>query len=697
LLESGIQTLKGIGPQKASLIKKEAGIGSVGDLLYYLPRRYLDRSSFKKIKDCFENEIATISGTIIESAVTGYKKKHLDVIIDDGSDSLTAVFFGGLNYFKKIFNPGDQIILAGKISFFGKKQMVHPDFDFLDESSSIQSINTGRIVPLYRSTEKLRAAGFDSRGFRRIIRSAIDLYLNDMSEIHDSSIISKNGLPGIRDAISALHFPESFSQASDARDRLVYDEIFFILFLFLFIKKKSRETTSKITVHTDLSKFDAFISSLPFQLTPDQALSIEEIKKDILSGYPMNRLLQGDVGSGKTAVSIAASLIAAGTGRQTALMAPTEILASQHYSTFNKFLSGIGMHIDLLTGGTSRSDRKTIYESLASGKTDIIIGTHALLQPELKFNKLGLIVIDEQHRFGVEQRSELRKKGVDADLLVMTATPIPRSLSLTLYGDLDISQIKTRPSNRIPVKTLAFPSSRRRGVYNSIENYISQGRQIYYVLPIIDDSEKTELKSVMSEYENLKNNIFRHRRVELLHGRMKQQEKDVTMKKFASGEIDMLVSTTVIEVGVDVPNASVIIIEHSDRFGLSQLHQLRGRVGRGIHQSFCILLYQDNISEDSLKRINIIKETDDGFEISEQDLVMRGSGELIGSKQHGYDELFEFTDLSKDSEMIMKARSDAIAAVNSDNPGRYIDIIKKTRYRRILDLLYRENIQTIIS
>jgi ATP-dependent DNA helicase RecG len=409
----------------------------------------------------------------------------------------------------------------------------------------------------------------------------------------------------------------------------------------------------------------------------------------------MNRLLQGDVGTGKTVVALATALIHIASGKQVALMAPTEILAQQHYATISHLMPS-SVRCALLTGSTTGAQREALYAGLAGGDLDLVVGTHALIEDSVSFRNLGYIIIDEQHRFGVEQRAQLRTKGNDTDLLVMTATPIPRSLSMTVFGDMDISSIKSRPADRQSVKTLSFPESRLPGVYNSLEKYISQGRQIFYVLPLIEDSEKVDLKSAVAVYEKLRGTIFTHRSVALLHGRMKQKEKDDVMTRFRNREIDILVSTTVIEVGIDVPNASVIVIEHAERFGLSQLHQLRGRVGRGEYISFCVLIHPDNISEESRKRIDLMVSTDDGFSIAEEDLKIRGAGEFTGSRQHGMSE-FEFTDLAGDIDIITAARDEARAAVSGIqdikkavdecNSCTYNGLISGIRTKRILEIL----------
>lgn len=696
MLDKNIQFIKGIGPKKAGLLKLEAGIDTIEDLLYYPPRRYVDRSSFKPIKDCFVNEVVTVAGIIKSVNMAGRNKKFLEVVIDDGSDTLSGIFFGAISFFQKNFIIGDYILFSGKIEFYRKKQIVHPDYDFIDEDSQIKSINTGRVIPLYRSTEKLRSQHLDSRGFRRIIRYCIDNFIDAVQDPLDSDLRKRHGLMPLKEAIFTLHFPESLQAAEQARQRLSFNEIFFLQYYLGISKKHMQEQSKGDKKNPDMSLCREFISRLPFELTAGQKRSIEEIAADLERPYPMNRLLQGDVGSGKTVVAMAASLIAIGRGDQVALMSPTEILSIQHSESFKRLLPS-GVKISLLTGSTPPAEKKAIYESALNGSTQILIGTHALIQNDVSFKNLGLIIIDEQHRFGVDQRAKLREKGDLPDLLIMTATPIPRSLSFTLYGDLDASFIREKPSNRIPIKTLALTESRISGLYNSMEKYLGEGRQVYFVLPLIEESEKIDLKSAVEVFNHLKKDIFPHRSVEILHGRLKAADKETIMQKFKNGEIEILVSTSVIEVGIDVPNANIIVIEHPERFGLSQLHQLRGRVGRGEYQSFCVLLHPDDISQESRQRIDIMLSTDDGFRIAEEDLNIRGSGELIGVRQHGHSG-FEFADLARDLNLILAAREEALQIVSEINNineifqdikgrARYSNILKGIRTKRVLSIL----------
>jgi len=690
-----VTSIKGVGPVKAGILKSDAGIETVEDLLYYKPRRYLDRSNVKSIIDVFNEEEVTVSGTIISSKTIRTKKAFLQVDISDGTDMLSGIFFGGLNFFEKIFIPGEYVIFSGKIIISRKKQIIHPEFDFFDSEPGSIPINTGRIIPLYRSTMNLKKYGFDSRGFRRIIIDALKKYSSELKEFIDMSILQKYSIPEIQSAIKGIHFPESTEHAEYSRKRLAFNEVFFLQYYLLLNKQKIKNKETKSITNFDTVIVEKFLSNLPFLLTDDQKHVIEEIKSDLISDSPMNRLLQGDVGSGKTVVALCTSLYHIASGSQVALMVPTELLARQHYENAIRLLPE-GIKCALLTGSTSLKEKNIIYKEISDGSIHLVIGTHALLQPSIIFKNLRYIIIDEQHRFGVEQRGIIRTKGTSTDLLVMSATPIPRSLSMTLYGDMDISYIRQKPSGRINVKTLAFTKERLPGVYRSIRNYIEQGRQIYYVLPLIEESDKIDLNSAEETYNNLKNNIFPDKRIALIHSKISEKDKDIIMQLFKDGNVDILVSTTVIEVGIDVPNASVMIIEHAERFGLSQLHQLRGRVGRGPYQSFCILIHKQDLTSDASERIKIMTETDDGFLISEKDLILRGSGQLVGTRQHGAND-FEFTDITRDYDLIVSARIEAellISKINNEHM-KYSDDIFESEKRPFSDLRTKRVLQIL--
>ncbi|MGB4268753.1 MAG: ATP-dependent DNA helicase RecG [Spirochaetota bacterium] len=694
MLDQSIQYIKGIGPKRAELLKQELGIETVEDLLYFLPRKYIDRSNTKLIKDCFVNDIVTVTGIVKQVKISGHRRKFLEVVIDDGSDTLSGVFFGGIQYFLKLFEVGDTVLFSGKVDYYSTKQIVHPEYDFIGDSSD--ALHTGRIVPIYPSTETLKSHGFNSRVFRKIIYNALELAKQHIQEPFDNEMVERLNLMPLSKAIQHIHFPATMDEAHQARLRLAFNELFFLQYYLHLSRYYIRETHKHAKPAMNDSLYNDFIQTLPFKLTDDQIKAVQEIINDLQADFPMNRLLQGDVGSGKTVVSMIASLAVISRGQQVAFMAPTEILAQQHYATFKKFLPE-SVTVELLTGSTTAAVRKVILSGLKDGSIHIIIGTHALIQESVQFANLGFIIIDEQHRFGVNQRASLRTKGYMPDLLVMTATPIPRSLSLTLYGDLDISVIKQKPANRIPVTTLAFPSSKLEAVYRSLEKYMNEGRQIYYVLPLIEDSEKLDLKSATTTYTQLLKR-FPTKTIALLHGKLPNEDKEKIMQQFNNHAIDLLVSTTVIEVGIDVANASIIVIEHAERFGLSQLHQLRGRVGRGEYKSFCVLIYPDDIPQESMQRIQIMTTTDDGFVIAEEDLKMRGAGEFIGTRQHGQGIAFEFADPVNDFELISTARQEAWRQVERlKNIPELFENIKRTQAMNILEGLRKKHILALLS
>ncbi|HQG43992.1 MAG TPA: ATP-dependent DNA helicase RecG, partial [Spirochaetota bacterium] len=528
-----------------------------------------------------------------------------------------------------------------------------------------------------------------------IIYTALSEAKQYITEPFDAGMLNRLQCMPLSQAIECIHFPSSMDEAYNARKRLAFNELFFLQYYLHLSRQYIRQTNKQNKPMINTATYHAFIKNLPFQLTGDQLQAIEEIINDLNADFPMNRMLQGDVGSGKTVVSLIASIAVVSRGQQVAFMAPTEILAQQHYATFKRLLPNT-ISVAVLTGSTSQAERKSILNGLNNSSIDVIIGTHALIQETVEFANLGFIIIDEQHRFGVNQRAQLRTKGAIPDLLVMTATPIPRSLSLTLYGDLDISIIKEKPANRIPITTLAFPVSKLEAVYRSLEKYMDEGRQVYYVLPLIDDSEKLDLKSATATFKQLQKR-FPNKSIALLHGKLPNNDKEKIMSLFNNHALDMLVSTTVIEVGIDVANASIIVIEHAERFGLSQLHQLRGRVGRGTYKSFCILIYPDSITPESMQRINILTSTDDGFIIAEEDLKIRGAGEFIGTRQHGKGIAFEFADPINDFELISIAREEAKKKVESlqDIPALFenskrlhtINILEGIRKKHILAML----------
>lgn len=692
-----VEHLRNIGPRRGEVLRKEAGISTVEDLIYFRPRRYLDRSTMAKIGDCFNGQTVTVAGKVADVSMSGHSRRFLAVTIADESGELSGVFFGGTQYYAKLFAIGENVLFSGKIEVYkGRVQIVHPDYDFFDDDPS-SSVHTGRIIPLYRSNEPLRKAGFTARVFRNLIHDAIEKYITQIDDPLPDDIRIRMNYPVLSTALKAIHFPASDNELTIARSRLAFNELFFLQYYLALSKKYQRLHDQRPQRDIDKSLYLKTIENLPFELTGDQKTVLDEIIRDLANPYSMNRLLQGDVGSGKTAVAVLACTLAVAGGKQCAVMAPTEVLARQHFKVFQKLLPP-SVRCVLLTGSLKAKEKLNAQELAASGNCDIVIGTHALIEDAVQFKSLGFAVVDEQHRFGVAQRAALHEKGKSPDLLVMTATPIPRSLTLTLYGDLDSSIIKEKPANRLPIKTLVLSESREEGLYKSMEKYISEGRQCYYVLPLIHESEKSDLTSAIQVYEHFRDDVFKHRRVALLHGKLKSAEKDEVMRSFAAGESDILVSTTVIEVGIDVPNATVMVIHHPERFGLSQLHQLRGRVGRGAHQSYCVLFHPDGISADSKSRIATIGKNNDGFIIAEEDLKMRGAGDFIGNRQSGESSEFEFADLASDYSLVYTAREEAVRIADSisdieaeitsiRNNYASPDIISGTRLSKILSLI----------
>ncbi|HQK07673.1 MAG TPA: ATP-dependent DNA helicase RecG, partial [Spirochaetota bacterium] len=541
MLDKSIQYIKGIGPKRAALLYNELGLETVEDLLYFLPRKYIDRSNTKSINNCFVNDFVTVMGIVKQVKISGHKKKFLEIVIDDGTDTLSGVFFGGIQYFIKLFEKGDTVLFSGRVDYYTNKQIIHPEYDFIGDSSD--TLHTGRIVPIYPSTENLKTNGFNSRFFRKIIYTVLSEANQYITEPFDEDMLNRLQCMPLSQAIECIHFPSSMDEAYNARKRLAFNELFFLQYYLHLSRQYIRQTNKQNKPMINTATYHAFIKNLPFQLTGDQLQAIEEIINDLNADFPMNRMLQGDVGSGKTVVSLIASIAVVSRGQQVAFMAPTEILAQQHYATFKRLLPNT-ISVAVLTGSTSQAERKSILNGLNNSSIDVIIGTHALIQETVEFANLGFIIIDEQHRFGVNQRAQLRTKGAIPDLLVMTATPIPRSLSLTLYGDLDISIIKEKPANRIPITTLAFPVSKLEAVYRSLEKYMDEGRQVYYVLPLIDDSEKLDLKSATATFKQLQKR-FPNKSIALLHGKLPNNDKEKIMSLFNNHALDMLVSTTV--------------------------------------------------------------------------------------------------------------------------------------------------------
>ena len=659
-----LRFVKGVGPKMASLLEKK-GLKTVEDLLYFVPRRYEDRRTVKDIKSVSTGITETVIGHVVSALYRSYRNRRAyEVTIEDGSGQLTAKWFkGNLGYLRKIFRKGVRVIMTGEVStYLFSKDMVHPDFEILDEADSVEDlINFKRIVPVYSETE-----GLHQKYIRRIMAYAVDNYSQYVLSPIPDEICEKRGLRDIRGAVRSIHFPatderiEEYNEMrSDAHRRLIYDEFFFLQ-LAMASKRKAEILDEGIAFKTQGKSLHRFYGILPFTLTNAQKRVIAEIEDDMGRTSSMNRLLQGDVGCGKTVVSMAAMITACENGYQAAIMAPTEILAEQHYNRIEDWSRGLDLSAVLLTSGMKTTERKKIIEGIEKGNTHITCGTHALIQKDVTFRKLGLVVIDEQHRFGVVQRALLRQKGVNPDVLVMTATPIPRTLAMTVYGDLDISVIDECPPGRKEIRTKVFFENERNRVYEIMRMELMKGNQIFVVYPLVEESENLDLKDATKMADYLRREIFPEHKVGLIHGRVKGKQKDETMAGFLKKDIDILVCTTVIEVGIDIPHASLIVIEHAERFGLSQLHQLRGRVGRSDIPSFCILMSHRRSSEDATKRLRVMEQTNDGFKIAEEDLAIRGPGEFMGTRQSGVPD-FRIAHILRDADILFEARADAFS------------------------------------
>lgn len=660
-----IQYAKGVGPKRAGLLSR-IGIRTIKDLLYYLPYRYEDRSNIRNICELRIAHLETAKGRIISADIIrtrGRKFQIFEMVINDGTGLLKGKWFNQ-SYMKKNFSIGQEIILSGVVKrdvfWRGGPEMDNPEYEVITEDVD-SHIHTKRIVPVYRVTE-----GISQRQFRQIMFNAVQVFAGQLSDHLPPEIMTGLQLPALREGIEQVHFPEGNilvdeinSGTSIFHRRLSFDELF-IFELGVAVLKKGAQHKKGISFVCKGSLQKQLMQVLPFSLTNAQKMVLHDIMRDMKNPYPMNRLVQGDVGCGKTVVVLLAMLHAVECGYQAALMAPTEILAEQHYSYIKKMAGHSGLEIALLTG--SVKDRQ--FDRIASGEVNIVIGTHALIQEGILFKRLGLAVIDEQHKFGVMQRSLLRKKGYNIDMLVMTATPIPRSLALTLYGDLDCSVIAELPPGRQRIITKLYSSRQKTEIYAILSEEIKKGRQAYIVYPIIDESDKISLKSAIQGKEAFEK-IFPEFRIDLLHGRMSIDEREAVMTSFRSGEIDILICTTLIEVGVDVPNAALIIIIHAERFGLSQLHQLRGRVGRGAETSCCLLVAYEPYSEDAKQRLDIMIDSNDGFRIAEEDLNIRGPGEFMGTRQAGYPEL-KIANLVRDVKILEEAKKEAFSLIAAD-------------------------------
>lgn len=665
--DTSIEFLKGVGPQRAVLLQKELKIFTYGDLIQQYPFRYEDRTQFYTIKEVNETmPHVQIKGKILRfEMIGGGRKKRLVAYFKDSTGELELVWFQGINWVLSKIKPGIEYTVFGKPNRYGRTiSIAHPEVEPVTDNKE----KKGFLQPVYPLTEKLRSKYLDNKFLVKLQRELLTIAINHIRETLPEDLLKKQRLISKKEALINIHFPQSHQLLAAAQERLKFEELFYIQ-LRLIKMKLVRQEKFKGIVFNDATILTQFYEKhLPFPLTGAQKRVIKEIYADMRSGKQMNRLLQGDVGSGKTIVAFICMLLVIGSDAQVALMAPTEILAQQHYANLKKYADLMGLSISLLTGSTKKKARTELHYRLETGELKILIGTHALIEDGVKFNRLGLAVIDEQHRFGVAQRSKLwqKNKNVYPHVLVMTATPIPRTLAMTLYGDLEISTIDELPKGRKPIKTTHQYDSHRLQINEFMRQQIAAGRQIYIVYPLIEESEKLDLKHLMDGYESVAR-AFPEVPISILHGKMKPDAKEFEMGRFVKGETKIMVATTVIEVGVDVPNASVMIIESAERFGLSQLHQLRGRVGRGAEQSYCILVTDYKLSADSKTRLNTMVKTNNGFEIAETDLKLRGPGDLMGTQQSGALDLL-IADLSKDGLLLQQARDAAKALLEAD-PG----------------------------
>lgn len=659
-----IQFVKGIGEYRAKILRAHH-IATLEDLVYFFPRRYLDRSTVTAIRDLREGDETTVVGKVVSSQIQTGRKDRLVVLIGDGTGFLQCVWFNMINFWRKQFEVGESVSISGKVGYFNGFQIAHPDFDKLDEAGDWQTINTGVIVPMYSSTEALAKAGFTSKGFRKLLHKTLATYEDLIVESLPDELISEHDLISLKQALKQIHYPQTDEELASAQKRLKFDELFFLELMLAVRRKNYRGMANGISFQDVGDRTRRLIEMLDFELTTAQRRVLREIWTDMKSTQPMNRLVQGDVGSGKTIVALIAMLMAVENGYQAAMMAPTEILAEQHYLTVHKLLEAVDVPVRLLIGGLPKKAREQALAEIAGGEVMVVVGTHALIQPDVHYHNLGMAIVDEQHRFGVLQRAALKQKGRQPDVLVMTATPIPRTLSMTLYGDLDVSIIDELPAGRKPVRTVSRDSRKRKDVYHYVRDELLQGAQAYIVFPLVEESEKLDLRAAQETYEKVKTGFFDQFKVGLLHGRMTSDEKETVMAQFKSAELDLLIATTVIEVGVDVANATIMVIEHADRFGLTQLHQLRGRVGRGQKESVCILIVDKPLSSEARRRVNTMCETNDGFRIAEVDLEIRGPGEFFGTRQHGMPDL-SLANILADSDILVQAREAAFRVVEDE-------------------------------
>ena len=700
ILKQSVQFIKSVGPKRAEAFGK-IGINTIRDLLFYFPSRHLDRTTTLNVSkaygfliDGFNGEI-TIVGKVVEKEKLNFGRKELlKVQMRDSTGFFECVWFQGIKYFSNVFNIGEIFAVSGKpvISKYNALQFTHPDFDRITEDESNSLLNTGKIIPFYRIPKELRVGNIGDFSLRKIINTTVENYADNLDETLPEELLKENNIAGLVDSIKNFHFPESKEKLNSAIQRFKFEELFYLEILVALRKfnYKTKLSGNSMRVRTNL--ISSFLKILPFKLTEAQLKALSEIRKDMESPLPMNRLLQGDVGSGKTIVALIAMLIAVDNGFQAVLMAPTEILADQHAKNISKLLKNLSgiytekeIKLSLLIGGQKKSVKEKNLVDIEFNEADIVVGTHALFEEKVKFKNLGLVIVDEQHRFGVEQRGKLQNKGIIPDVLVMSATPIPRTLSMTVYGDLDVSIINQMPKERKPIKTIMRGENSLPDIYQYIVDKVKDGYQSFIVYPLVEESEKLELKAAETYFKELTETFLKKINVGLLHGRMSWQEKEEVMLMFLAKKYDALIATTVIEVGIDIPDANIIVINDAQRFGLSQLHQLRGRIGRGTKQGYCILVTKEEFAALSSKyklnldylspvqlekyrsavRLQTMVNNLDGFKIAEIDLKLRGPGNIFGTEQSSFPEL-KHADLINDTQLIIRAKTAAFALIEND-------------------------------
>jgi ATP-dependent DNA helicase RecG len=686
-LDKPVQFLKGVGPVRAEALGR-MGIVTARDLLYHVPRRYDDASTIQPMEDLQVGADVTAVGRVRSKGVIPTRKglRIFQAVLQDDSGMITCAW-PGQPWLERKLQEGDLLLVTGPVKFFHGRQLQPREFTVLARATeeAPDQVTKGHVFATYPASEEV-----PQWVLRGLFEKNLDALLTEVAEEEYLSAAERKGLslPGLGEALGALHRPSSLIAVEAARRRLAFDELFFLQLVQAQVRYQETAQKPGLVLERTNEFIRPLHQALPFELTSAQARVLREIYADMGSNHRMNRLVQGDVGSGKTIVALFAMLLAAESGRQAVLMAPTELLAEQHSRKMRALVEPLGLSVEILTGQLKASERKKVLGALSDGTAALTVGTHALIQEGVEFHDLGLVIVDEQHRFGVRQRMALGEREIPPDTLIMSATPIPRSLAMTLYGDLDLSLLDEMPGGRTPVKTLLRYPSKRDEVHRLVDEELEAGRQAYIVYPLVEESDKMDLRSATEEYERLSTEAFQHRRVGLIHGQRSSAEKDQVMRAFLAGDLDVLVATTVIEVGIDVPNASVIVVEHAERFGLSQLHQLRGRVGRGAAKSYCVLIAEPG--EAAAERLKIFRDTSDGFAVANADLRIRGQGDLFGAQQHGRDPVLRFADLSRDESLLVEAQSRARSLVEIDPElsGKGV-----TQIRELMDHRYAERLK----